>query len=142
MEIMDSPDLMISLVSLNNRFGELEEILLNKISTATEEQELLQLQLHQAQEEQGLLQLQLHQAQEEQLLQLQLHQVQEELKYYFLENKKLNEFIQESNRFPVLSKNFIKKLFLLLRRSITHPKLISKGINKICAIIRNKLKQN
>ena len=115
MEIMNSPDLIVNLERLNNRFSELEEILLNKISTATEEQELLLLQLH---------------------------QVQEELEYYFLENKKLNEFIQESNRFPVLSKNFIKKLFLLLRRSITHPKLISKGINKICAIIRNKLKHN
>lgn len=109
---MDKPALIVSLESLNSRYSELEEILLDKISTANNDQELLLLQLH---------------------------QVQEELEYYFLENKKLKEFIQESNRFPVLSKNFIKKLFLLLRRSISHPKLISKGINKLFGIIQGKL---
>lgn len=112
---MSESDLIVSIESLNNRYSELEEILVNKISTATNEQELLLLQLH---------------------------QMQEELEYYFQENQKLKEFIQESNRFPVLSKNFIKKLSLLLKRSIAHPKLIGKGINKLFAIIRNKLKQN
>ena len=112
---MNSSDLIVSLERLNNRFSELEEILLNKISIATEEQELLLLQLH---------------------------QVEEELQYNFQENKKLKEFIQESNRFPVLSKNFMKKLSLLLKRSIAHPKLICKGISKLFRIIRSKLRQN